>query len=1034
MKAMMERQRIATGLRWIMGGLVGCLIFGAHAQTYRNVVNRPFATVSNGPQNVIVIDVPTRTRSLDSEAMDRLIRERALAATRAQMEAVRPMIRFWKERGIVPPDFQLPIHQVVVLRHQGRLILPERTRNGLGNGTLTFRFSTVLNEQFPSAYQTLLQRVVTGAMPLIEADYGKPAQTRTITIVNYDETIGDRDAVAGGIYDVSNDRLLFPIYNAAESAAVNLTHLMARAYHGSAQLAYDAWEEGFARAVTTRVARSNAFRAIQGLNADFIEQTLENTYDARSYYDFWNQASLGSPSFIAPSLRQSSIAGGTTGGLWLTRYLMAGSAWLKILTEHPTFLKEFNARYYSQYQTGLEGNVPQLIAIAKSTLSSLAGTNDPKVEGISFETWFKQQYILDTSVTYGRKLHVQLFPYVGQIQQGEEAAFIVFLNYFQTVQSGSNWDESLLSGTCYPVYWDHNFNRLTLSPQYERVDIRVGSGSVVPSFIGDDVKNQRLTIDFSVGTESVRVPYPASKVQGVSFQNDFFGVVYGLENGSVKIDLENGVTTTTPVTKGAFGATLPAPGLNRDQRATLTFQNASGQTVGTARLNTGPSFQGVIVSLNSAQRTFRLNLSAGLHMIGLPLRPFTTDMATLLGIPANSLLLAHWRQEKYQFTTYPATPPPAPGVGYFIQLDSPINVEVVGQGLPTDQSASVGLQVGWNLISNPFNSPVRVVDLLVAHALNEPVSWQTATEAIGGQSALVGSGVFTLGTGGIYVSATQLEPGKAYWVRVLRPEGVTLIFPPPNRSRSVAHERTTTRAAQWEMPLQLGVSRGDQFAELSVRLDPRASAGLDALDIEMPPAFTGAMVAQLEGSSGRGSAIYQSEARPPSAKQEWTLQLIPDQPDEPHTLRWQVPNANRRWRVTLLDPTTGQRIDMRRQREYRFVPGGTRSLKVTVEPLTRAPLQILNLQASPTRGGQVTAQFMLSGSGSVTAEIRSTRGERLRLLQPTRSADTGLHQLTWNGRDQNERSLPPGTYMLHVEAADEEGRVARAARPIVVVR
>jgi len=43
-------------------------------------------------------------------------------------------------------------------------------------------------------------------------------------------------------------------------------------------------------------------------------------------------------------------------------------------------------------------------------------------------------------------------------------------------------------------------------------------------------------------------------------------------------------------------------------------------------------------------------------------------MAKLLNIPASQLRLAQWRQESFNYTYYPATPPPAPGVGYFLQL------------------------------------------------------------------------------------------------------------------------------------------------------------------------------------------------------------------------------------------------------------------------------------------------------------------------------------------------------------------------------
>jgi hypothetical protein len=112
----------------------------AQTQFYRNVVNRPFETVSNGPQNVIVVDIDRAGRSPD--AIERLIRERVERATRAQIAGARPLIRLYKQLGLLPPDYRVPIMHTVVLRQRGQLILPTRTRDGgLGNGTLTFRVS-----------------------------------------------------------------------------------------------------------------------------------------------------------------------------------------------------------------------------------------------------------------------------------------------------------------------------------------------------------------------------------------------------------------------------------------------------------------------------------------------------------------------------------------------------------------------------------------------------------------------------------------------------------------------------------------------------------------------------------------------------------------------------------------------------------------------------------------------------------------------------------------------------------------------------
>ncbi len=1014
-------------LQIVVLALVALGLASARAQVYQNVVNEPFGAISNGPQNVIVVDIDRAGRS--PEAIDRLIRQRVVNATRAQIEGARPLIQPYKRLGILPADYRIPILHTVVLRRGGQLLYPTRTRDGnLGNGQLSFQIVDGENP-FPSAYKALLQTALNRLPSLVEAEYGKPARTLTIQVVNFDEEIGDRDAVIGGIYDVTNSRFLFPIYNSPEAAVINLLHLIVLAFHADVGFAFDAWEEGFARAVTTRIARSAGFRSIPGLNLnpEFIELTLENTYDARPYYDAWNQPTLGSPSFIAPSLRQLPIQGGTTGGIWLVRYQMAGSGWLKLAVEYPSFFREFNARYYQNYTPGLERNSPALLNLAKATLSALSGNPNPTVEGIPFDQWVRRQYILDTSVTYGRKLHAQMFPYVSSVQPDEEAVFTVFLTYFQTKRVGPTWDEALLNGTCYPIYWDYSLQRLTLSPQYERVDIRVGTGAVVPSFVGSEVANQRLTVDFSVGTEHAQVVYPSSKVQGANFKNNFFGVVYGLENGSVTIQIGN-TSRTVEVTKGAFGANFPESVMEREQIAILTFFNTRGEQVAQTQVNTGVGFQYVRVRLQLSESRLSFNLPAGLSMISFPLRPYETDMARVLGIAPDQLRLAHWHQERFDYVYYPETPPSAPGVGYFLRLTNARTVTVEGEPPPQDRPFAIALQPGWNLIGMPFNAPVPIGSLQVVHQFSAPVSWETATESIGGAPPLVGQNVYTLGSGGGYVRATQLEPGKAYWVRVFRPEGVTLLVPPPTGSTS--RSRSEEARPLWAMELSLQSLNGGAVVALGI--DPKGGTRSASQAWEMPPLLPGMTGFALRRAEG---ALLLSDIRSALGRQEWELEVLPTEPNTEHTLTWNLPpNTTRRWRLMLENPATGERIDMRQRTFYRFIPDGRQTLRVVLDPTPQAILRITNLQVNTSRGNQISIHYTLSADATVQAEIRSLRGETLRVLQPSRATRSGMQSLTWNGRDHQERTLPPGTYQLHLQAVDADGRIARATLPIVLTR
>jgi len=56
------------------------------------------------------------------------------------------------------------------------------------------------------------------------------------------------------------------------------------------------------------------------------------------------------------------------------RYQMAGSVWLKLATEYPSFFREFNQRYYQNYTPALRGDTTQLLNLAKQTLAAIRAT------------------------------------------------------------------------------------------------------------------------------------------------------------------------------------------------------------------------------------------------------------------------------------------------------------------------------------------------------------------------------------------------------------------------------------------------------------------------------------------------------------------------------------------------------------------------------------------------------------------------------------------------------------------------------------
>ncbi|NSW79792.1 MAG: hypothetical protein HPY54_12240 [Chthonomonadetes bacterium] len=1005
-------------MKWLPTVL--CLLATACAWSspYRNVVNVPFNTRSNGPQGALVIDVPVGTRSAGD--LRRLVLQQAVPIQRAQVQAVAQQVKRWKERGVLPSGAQISVDTIVFLRDGGRIIQPARTR--YGDGTLSFTF-----EGWSATQEAFLRQVINTALPLIENVYGKPAQSGTVKVVNYDAQIGDRDAVAGGIFNASTNEILFPVYNSEKSVVINMVHLLVHAFHGPLVFDYDAWEEGFARAVTMVVA----YRVAQSLGISDPEGFFKTdpNYHALPFYDLLNQPALGNNAFIAPSLKQLPIPPGQLGGMYLPRYQMAGSAWLKVYLEDNEFFKKFNAQYYAQYNPNetvkLSGDVPRLKAIAASVLAG--GT----VEGVPFDRWYERQYVLDTSISYGKKLYAWAIPNRADPGQENPGIAIVLMHY-QTTADG---DELPLNDVCYPTYWDYNQqNRLFLGAQYERIDILDGEGTVAPQFINIGGA-QRVLIDLPLGGLHLRIPFAAGYGGDTNNPNNLYGTIIGLDAGTIEITSSIGVSASATIAQGGFGVNLPSPAFEQPARYTFTIKDSIGNTVAVRQVNLGYQEGVTTLEATDSAQTLTHSFSAGLRMISLPILPFATDNADALGVARNQFLLAHWRQDmpgdnKYEL--YPTAPPFRPGVGYWIKLRNNHIADIRGIVPRTDQNFTIATTYGWNQIGNPFTTPVDVADIQVQYLLNDPVPFATAVD-----KGWVGGTIWRYNpTTNSYEPATTLQPWEGYWLRVLVTEGVTLTFPAPASTRR-ASTRSTMAQPGWLVTVT--ARAGDSLAQVRLGQSPSASEGFDPhWDSEAPPAFGQMMQMAVNNPEwGKHAGHYAVDVRREGARTAWLLQVRSPVPDTEFTLTWNDLRAvPKETRLVLVDEASGRRYNLRTVSSVtlRTDSTGTRSLRVIAEPQSGNALRITQLRAQRTRGGGYSIQFALSADAQVQVEVLSASGEPVRILQNGTPSRAGIQSVSWDGRDMGGVAVPAGAYLLRVRALAEDGTSAQAILPMVVTR
>jgi len=734
-----------------------------------------------------------------------------------------------------------------------------RTTPGKRFGDITLQFASTGDRAFPETYRQSLEAVYAAAKPTMDAIFGRALEGGTVVVSNYNNDIFDREAVAGGYYVPDNGsgqrEIRFPIYNSSDAAAVNFIHCLLLAYQGTTPYAFDAFQEGLVRAVTAQVARTSG--AIPGGSSPQVEQTLFNTYEVEGLYDWYNQRALGGSKFIAPNLLKPALPdGGSYGGLYLLRYRMAGAAWQKVLAEYPSFVRELNARL--EAQPALAGNVPGLIDAGQQILNALR-PGDPTVEGSTFADWVARQHILETRDTNGLKLLVQTTPIVSGLGGSDFGVFNIEANYFSRTANG---DETLLSATAFPIFWDPTFSfRLFPSAQDERMDIAAAYGSVGPNFANEfGGQPYRVAVDLPVADQVARAYLPAGAIATPSNQsapNNFYGTLTGVPAGTYSVRVLLGATeiATTPVRNFAFGARIADDRFTRTRALTIQVLNGTGGTVLSRRVNKGPGDLALDLRVGENQ-TFALpaGLPAGLSAIGLPFDPYSASAEDLVSLPADQMLFARYNPARLRYELYPDTEAPTGGHAYFTRRDAAIGKSYAGRAnvAPT----SVALRPGWNMVATPFAATTPTTAIQVIRGSENP---QTFASSLG---TTLGLEFFSFSPGpadpvtgvpenGTFTPATSFLPGRAYFVRCLAPEGATLFFTPTSTSPArAAVSSATLPNLRWSTTIT--ASGKSVSASAIVGMSNTATRSFDPReDSTLPPGVGGFQIKAVNGQEFR---------------------------------------------------------------------------------------------------------------------------------------------------------------------------------------
>ncbi|NUQ00663.1 MAG: hypothetical protein HUU35_12495, partial [Armatimonadetes bacterium] len=135
--------------------------------------------------------------------------------------------------------------------------------------------------------------------------------------------------------------------------------------------------------------------------------------------------------------------------------------------------------------------------------------------------------------------------------------------------------------------------------------------------------------------------------------------------------------------------------------------------------------------------------------------------------------------------------------------------------------------------------------------------------------------------------------------------------------------------------------------------------------------------------------------------------------------------------AVLTDLQNGRRLSMRTRSSYGYTSQGeTRQFAIEVDRQSGERLRP-TLSATPGRSRGATLTLNLNVPATVRLQVTSLTGRPVRsLLQQT--AGSGLTAFNWDGRDNQNRPVPAGTYQVVVIAEADGGEVARATTQVTV--
>ncbi len=613
--------------------------------------------------------------------------------------------------------------------------------------------------------------------------------------------------------------------------------------------------------------------------------------------------------------------------------------------------------------------------------------------------------------------------------------------------------------------------------KWQPTSVAAGAAREIVAYYKSTWSNSNFTRPFSVVVDAPKVIGTSPSDPNALTPNPFTLRVYvdntvgysssndelTLQNVSVVLNLPPGMTDASDPTQTQITKSISE--IKARQISFVDFQvrvspDINGIQPYTVQVNSPTGARKTLPGTINVASTPRLSLPSTANLVGSPWKFSNTSWEAILGLKVDENFQAlEWdpRQAEYVIQTGPRR-----GIGSWLILDSPKGI-ITLKGDPTtpspitppdtDSSTSLltALPQGWNLISNPFPYPIPLGQLSGVVA-QDPGTVRKYSDLVDG--GYINGALFYWDADSatpdyrlISAGTDLLLPNKGYWVYVsaandaVTNTAITLAFPYVNEpfvAPQVKKEIPAQTLKDWRLNL---VARTDNQVDsenfVGVANDAKAAQKGTAYEPPTAPIKGSVSLGIISEVKGKAAKLSSALADRPG-KQAWTI-AVTTRSAGPVTITW--PNLSqlpKNLQFRLVDEATKTTRNLRRTGGFTFdaTEQTTRTFLLEAEPGAPArPVigSIVATRSSKTANAPMTINYTLAGDASTTVRILSG-GREVYGLSRDRQSKAGENTLVWNLRDNANRSVAPGPYLIEITAESETGERVRKLYPITVIR